>query len=200
MFLESFWELSASANLFNAAEEVAESTSGLLSPEQFAGYAVTALWTVINLLVTYFILKRFVFKPIMKLLDKRREAVIAELEDAASKTASAKALLSEADRRIEDSKGEASAILSESRVQAERQSQSIIKAAQTEAGNIIGRSNEDAKRMHNAMLDQMRDEVADLAVSIATKVVGSLIEESQQKELSEKIMDEALKVEVKKID
>lgn len=174
--------------------------SGLLTPDQFAGYAVTAVWTIINLLVAYVILKHFVFKPIIKLLNKRREAVLNELEDAANKTASAQALLADATKRIEDSKNEASTIMSDARVQAEKQARTIVNASHTEATTIVERASEDAKRMHNAMLDQMRDEVADLAIAIASKVVGSIIDDTHQKEMSDRIMDETLKAEVKKID
>jgi len=174
--------------------------SGLLTPDQFAGYAVTAVWTIINLLIAYAVLRHFVFKPIIKLLNKRREAVLNELEDAATKTASAKALLAEATKRIEDSKNEASTIMSDARVQAEKQARTIVNASHTEATTIVERASEDAKRMHNAMLDQMRDEVADLAIAIATKVVGSIIDDTHQKELSERIMDETIKAEVKKIE
>ena len=179
---------------------VVEQVSGLLTPDNFAGYAVTAVWTIINLIIAYIVLKHFVFKPIIKLLDKRREAVLSELEDAANKTATAQALIAEATKRIENSKNDASVIMSDARVQAEKQSQTIVNAARAEAITVADRASEDAKRMHNAMLDQMRDEVADLAIAIATKVVGSIIDDTHQKEMSDRIMDETLKAEVKKIE
>lgn len=180
-----------------AAGQVPE---GLFSPDQMAGYAVTAVWTIINLLIAYFILRHFVFNPIIKLLNNRREAVMKEFEDAAKKTTEAQTLLAEANKRIDESKNEASTIVSDARVQAEKQGRTIVNAAQTEATTIVDRATDDASRMHNAMLDQMRDEVADLAIAIATKVVGSIIDDSHQKEISERIMDETLKAEVKKID
>ena len=190
-------------NLFTvAASEITSVTteSGILTPDQFAGYAVTAIFTIINLLITYIILKLFVFKPIMKMLNKRKEMVESELAEADKKTQEAKILLSQATDRIETSKNEASAIISEARVQADRQGLTIVNSAHKEASAIVDRATEDSKRMHNAMLDQMRDEVADLAVSIASKVVGSIIDDAHQKELSQRIMDESLKAEVKKID
>ena len=183
-----------------AASNAVQQVTGLLTPDQFAGYAVTAVWTIINLIIAYIVLKHFVFKPIIRLLNKRREAVLSELEDAANKTATAQALIAEATKRIENSKNEASVIMSDARVQAEKQSQTIVNAARAEAITVVDRASEDAKRMHNAMLDQMRDEVADLAIAIATKVVGSIIDDTHQKEMSDRIMDETLKVEVKKIE
>ena len=182
------------------AATAVQQVTGFLTPDQFAGYAVTAVWTIINLIIAYVVLKHFVFKPIINLLNKRRESVMNELEDAANKTASAKALLEEAAKRIEESKNDASAIMTDARVQAEKQKQTIINAARAEANTMVDRASEDAKRMHNAMLDQMRDEVADLAIAIASKVVGSIIDDTHQKEMSDRIMDETLKAEVKKIE
>lgn len=179
-------------------QEVVE--TGLLTPNQLAGYAVTAVWTIINLLVAYLILRHFVFRPIIRLLNKRKEEVESELNDAAEKQKEAKKFLSDAEDRIEEAKGEAASVISEARVQADRQGLTIVNSAHKEATTIVDRASEDAKRMHNAMLDQMRDEVADLAVSIASKVVGSIIDEVHEKELSRRIMEETLKAEVKKID
>jgi F-type H+-transporting ATPase subunit b len=175
-------------------------STGLFAPEQVAGFAVTGIMVIINLLVAYLILRRFVFNPIIKLLNKRRETVMKEFEDAAKKTADAQTILAEANRRIEDSKNEASTIVSEARIQAEKQAVTIVNVAHAEATTIVNRATDDAKRMHNAMLDQMRDEVADLAIAIATKVVGSIIDDTHQKDISERIMSETLKAEVKQID
>ncbi len=174
--------------------------TGLLTPDQLAGYAVTAVWTIINLLVAYLILRHFVFRPIIRLLEKRREEVENELSDANEKQKQAHQLLSDAQDRVEDAKSEAASVISEARVQADRQGLTIVNAAHKEANTIVERASEDAKRMHNAMLDQMRDEVADLAVSIASKVVGSIIDEAHEQELSRRIMEETLKAEVKKFD
>lgn len=185
-----------------ASEQLAsepEATS-LFAPEQVAGFVVTGIMVIINLFVTYLILRRFVFKPIIKLLNKRRETVMKEFEDAAKKTADAQTILAEANRRIEDSKNEASTIVSDARVQAEKQAVTIVNVAHAEATTIVNRATDDAKRMHNAMLDQMRDEVADLAIAIATKVVGSIIDDTHQKDISERILSETLKAEVKQID
>lgn len=189
------------SRLLHQATEAASTTeTGILTPDQFAGYAVTVVFTIINLFITYIILKYLVFKPILRLLNKRRELVEAELADADNKAKEAKVLLGEATDRIETSKNEAASIISEARVQADRQGLTIVDSAHKEANTIVARASEDAKRMHNAMLDQMRDEVADLAVSIASKVVGSIIDEAHHKELGQRIMDESLKAEVKKID
>jgi len=185
-----------------AADVTGETTTktGLITPDQAAGYAVTALFTIINIFVSYLILKRFVFKPIIKLLEGRRVAVEEELKQSEEKKKEANTLLTEAKRRIEESRSEASEILTEARLQAEKQGRMILAGSKEEAENVVSRAKEDSSRIHNAMLEQMKDEVADLAVAIASKVVGSIINESHQKEMNDRIMEETLKAEVKSLD
>lgn len=182
------------------SEGTADTNTSLLSPDQAAGYLVTALFTIINIVVAYLVLKRFVFKPIIRLMEKRRTEVEEELKVSEDRTRQANTLLAESKKKLEDVRAEAAEILTEARLQAEKQAEMILSASKEDADNLITRSKEEASRMHNAMLENMKDEVADLAVSIASKVVGSIIDEPHQKEMREKILKESLKTEVKDLD
>lgn len=185
--------------LFLSAEAAAEEP-GLIAPEQLAGYTVTVLFTVINILAAYLVLKRFVFKPIILLLATRRQSVEDEINQAEEAKKQAQSLFAESKRASEQTRSEATDILAEARNQSEKQALLIIEKAKEDAEQIRERAKEDAERMHAAMLEQMKDEVADLAVKIASKVVGNVIDESQQKALSERILMESLNTEVKDID
>ena len=59
-----------------------ESESSLFSPDQFAGYAVTAVLTIINVIIAYIIIRLAIYKRIVKMIHKRQEALDAELEAA----------------------------------------------------------------------------------------------------------------------
>lgn len=180
--------------------EAAVEEPGLIAPEQMAGYTVTVLFTVINIIAAYLILKRFVFKPIMLLLATRRQCIEDEINQAEEAKKQAQALFADSKRASEQTRSEATDILSEARIQSEKQALIIIEKAKEDAEQIRLRAKEDADRLHAAMLEQMKDEVADLAVKIASKVVGNVIDESQQKALSERILMESLNTEVKDID
>ena len=180
--------------------EAAVEEPGLLAPEQMAGYTVTVLFTVINIIAAYLILKRFVFKPIMLLLATRRQCIEDEINQAEEAKKQAQSLFADSKRASEQTRSEATDILSEARIQSEKQALIIIEKAKEDAEQIRLRAKEDSDRLHAAMLEQMKDEVADLAVKIASKVVGNVIDESQQKALSERILMESLNTEVKDID
>lgn len=162
----------------------------LISPESLAGYLVTAFFTIINLLVAYVIIRRFLFKPAMAFMKKRREAVAAELAEAKAKKKEADELLSEAESRIDRSVHEATSIVEDAKTQAEMQSGAILEAARREAIEIVARGHDDVERMKKAAVEDMRDEVADLSIAIAYKIVSQSIDEKRQRELVEQFIGE----------
>ncbi len=184
------------SRLVRLAEE-AEEESSLLSPDQMAHYAVTALWTIINVLVAYIILKLVLFKPMIKLIKKRKEAIAKEITDAEEKEKQASEKLDEATKKLDASHEEAMQIIADARTQAEKQSETIIETAKKEAQEIRDRAEDDAKRTRKAMLEEMKDEVADLAVSIAGHVLSSSENGQSEEALREKVMQELQSTEVK---
>lgn len=157
----------------------------MFTPEALAGYVSLALLTLVNLLVSYFVLKRFLFQPILKLLRKRRETVAQQMDQARDSLSKAETRMAEAGQRLDDSSHEASEIIATARRQAEQQSEQILTEARTEAKNIIDRAENEVARKRLAMLNDVRDEVADLSVAIASKVIGHAMDEQQQRALVE---------------
>ena len=81
-----------------------ESESSLFSPDQFAGYAVTAVLTIINVIIAYFIIKFAIYKRIVKMIHKRQEALDAELEAAKKSKEEADKVVAESKKTIDDAK------------------------------------------------------------------------------------------------
>ncbi len=159
----------------------------------YTDYIVTGIFTIINLLVTYFVLKRFLFKPVMAYMKKRQTNIENDLRDAQAKIDEAEMRTMEATERIEGSIKEASGIVGDAKVQAETQRDAILASARQEAADLIKRSEGDINRMRNAMLEDMKTEVAELSVAIATKVIGQSVDKDRQKELVERLVSDELK-------
>ena len=172
----------------------AEETSSLLSADQIAHYLATGIVTIINLLVAYLILKFALFKRLMKIMRSRKEAIAKSVSDAEEKERLAEEKLDEATKRLDASHEEAMQIIAEARTQAEKQSETIIETSRKEAQEVRERAEEDAKRSKKAMLGEMKDEVADLAVSIAGRVLsennGTVSEEALRARVNEAVSAE----------
>ena len=162
----------------------------MFTPEAIASYLSAALLTVINLMIAYFILKRFLFKPILNVLRKRREMVASELSGAEEKRSQAENKINEAERRLEASTREAADILSEAKSQAEKQQEIILDEARRNAAGMLTRAEKDIDRMRTSMLNDIRDEVADLSINIASRVIGQAMDEQRQREWVDKFLDE----------
>lgn len=164
----------------------------MFEPEAVAGYAVTAIFAIINLLVTYYVLKRFLFKPILNILRKRKLEVESELAQAEAKLTDADDRLAKAGERLESSSHEAASIVSNARSQAGAQGDAILTEAKQEASTILTRADAEVARMRVTMLNEVRDEVADLSVAIASKVIGQVMDEKRQRELVDRLLDEQM--------
>lgn len=164
----------------------------MFSPEAVAGYAVTALFAIIDLLVTYFIVKRFLFKPILKVLRKRKVEVETELAHAEEYLTDAERKLADAAERLANSGHEASVILTDARTQAESTGETILAEARHNAAGMLTRADSEISRMRVTMLNEVRDEVADLSVAIASKVIGQVMDESRQHELVNRLVDQEI--------
>jgi F-type H+-transporting ATPase subunit b len=164
----------------------------MFTPEAMAGYVVAAIFTVINLIITYFVLKRFLFKPILSVLRKRRTTVENELSQAAEKLSAADSRLATADERLNNSNREAATILANAKAQAEIQSEAIVSEAKRESASLMTRADAEISRMRVSMLNDVRDEVADLSITIASKVIGQMIDEQRQHELVDQFLDKQI--------
>lgn len=186
-------------SMFMLAEEAAGETS-LFSADQMGGYAVTILCTIVNVMVAFIVIKLFVFKPILKVI-KNREEQIASQVDAAERSKEEAASNAEVSKQaIDDARAEASQILSDARTDAEEQAQIIKNKANKEAEEIIDRAHNEVIRMKKVSIEQMKDEISDLAVEVAGRVIGDVVEHDKLKDLADKHTEEIIREEVDGLD
>lgn len=178
--------------LFEAGE------SNLFSPDQFAGYAVTAVITIFNVLLVFVVFRLFAYKKILKLIHSRQEALDAELDAAKKAREEAQAIVDSSKETIDDAKRKGSAIMEEAKANAEKQSKAVIEQANEEAQQIIVRAEEDAARMKRNAFESMKDDIADLSVQIAGHIIGDAVSKDELSKSAAKHTEEILSQEVAK--
>lgn len=187
-------------NLDHSYFMLAAQESSLVSPDQWAGYAVTFIIVLINVAVAFFVIKKFIFKPVLKMIHKREEAMNLELSQAEDAAREAKENLTESKQAIDDARQRAAAIIDEAKEGAEKQSEIIIKKSHEDAAEILAQAEQDAKRMKRVALEEMKDDLSDLAVIIAQRVLGDAVPASNLKQYADKHAAEVVEEEVKKFD
>lgn len=148
------------------------------------------LWTVINLLVFYLLLRRFLFKPVLNMLD-RREQIIKDDFDKAKKAADeAEALKSKYESELNSAHAEAAKIASTAKQRAEKDSAEIIADAREEAAHIIADAQQTIERDRAAAVESARAEIAGLAVMAASRVLEKNIDDESNRRFAEQVLAE----------
>ena len=130
----------------------------------------TILWTVVNLLVLYLLMRKFLFGPVNAILDGRAKAIEDGLTQARQQQEEAQQLHSQYEAEIAQSKDEASQIIAQAKAQSEALYQRTLADAQAEAKKLLEENQERNLRDRENMLRSVRQEVAQLAVVAAEKV------------------------------
>ena len=146
------------------------------------------IWTIVCFLITLFVLKRYAFGPIQKLIDDRRERIRRSLDEADDARAEARKLLEEHRQLIGQARGEAEDIRSTARHEGEAQLRRVKEEAEIDRQRRL----EDTKRQIEAetrrALEAIRAEVADLTLIAAEKVTRGALDDKDQRRL----IDEAI--------
>ena len=176
----------------------AEAETSLFSPDQFAGYAVTAVITIFNILLVFLVFRIFFYKKVMKLINDRQAALDAELDAAKKSKEEAQAIVDSSKETIDEAKRKASEIMEEAKANADKQSKAVINQTNEEASQIIERAEDDAARMKRNAFETMKDDIADLSVQIAGHIIGDAVSKDELKNSAAKHTEEILGQEVAK--
>ena len=146
------------------------------------------VWTLITFGLSVFILWKFAFGPLQRVIDERR-ARIQESMDAAEQTrAEAQSLLEEYKETLAQARGEAEAILERSRSAGEAAKAEIIAQSRAQAERMLGRAHEQIERETRAALQELKAQVAELTLLATAEVAARSLSEADQRRL----IDEAL--------
>ena len=149
-----------------------------------------AVLTGINIFILFFALSYLLFNPVRDVLEKRRQKIAGELAQAAEDKQSAAALKSEYEAKLRDVNREAEDILEAARKKGKKREAEIVDEAKAEAARIIERANREIELERKKAVDDMNQEVIDIAALMAQKVVGSSMNISVQDTLIEETLKE----------
>lgn len=154
--------------------------------ENFIGFNPwTALFTLLNLVVTFLILKKFLFKPVKKMIDDRQKEIddiYAEAEDAKAKAA---ALKQDYDLRIQQAREESAQIIREATQEAGRRGDELIRQAQQEAEHFRKKAEADVAQEKKKALNEVKNDISRIALDIAEKVVEREVDSADQERMFE---------------
>ncbi|MBQ7596594.1 MAG: F0F1 ATP synthase subunit B [Clostridia bacterium] len=146
--------------------------------------------TIINLMILFFIFKKYLFKPVQAIFDKRKQEIDNIYSEAQSAHDAAEKDRTEYEEKISTADAQADQIIKEASEKAGRLSENIIKDANAKAGALMKKADEDIARERKKAVNDIKNEISSISVDIAQKVIEREINEDDQKDLIDSFIDE----------
>ena len=144
-------------------------------------------WTFIaqicNLFLQMYLIKRFLFKPVNEMLQKRRAMADAEIQDATKAKEEALAMKTEYEQNMQQAKAKTSDIVTEAQRTASLQSEEILKSAAQEARAMKEKAESDIAQEKRKAVNEVKNEIGGMAMEIAGKVIEREIKEEDHAKL-----------------
>lgn len=141
------------------------------------------LWTFINIIVLFLLLKKFLFKPIAGIMEKREQLIKTSLDNARDKENEALSLRGNYENEIKESKNKAEEIINEARKKAKIEYDRIIDEAKLETSRVYKTAEKNMELQRQKEMEEMQNSIVDLAVAIAKKASQESIDEEKSKKI-----------------
>jgi F-type H+-transporting ATPase subunit b len=148
------------------------------------------VWTVIAFGVTFFVLRRFAFGPIQRLIDQRRDRIREALDEADKARAEARELRELTTKEREQAKIDRENVLEESRRQAQALFQQAREKADDDLRERLAKNREELEAENRRVQEQIRRDVVELTLLAAEKVTGKSLDADDQRRLIDETIDE----------
>ena len=150
----------------------------------------TALFTLLNFIALFLVLKKFLWGPVMKMIADRQQEIDGMYADADAAKTQAQQLCTEYEDKLAQAKQTGDRIVKEATARGQQRQEEILRQANADADAILRKAEADIAREKKKAIDDARSEIAGLAVDIAEKVVGHSLESAQQGALVDQFIAE----------
>lgn len=146
------------------------------------------IWTFVDLIVLYVLMKKFLFARVQKVLDQRQEMIQGQMDHAKEQEALANQNLQQARETVENATKEAREKAQRILEAASRKEKEQLQASEEEAKRILISSRKQAEQERKKLLADTQDEMVTIAMLAARKAVGNNINEEKEKALFDDLL------------
>ena len=149
----------------------------------------TALFTLCNFIALFLVLKKFLFKPVMKLIADRQQEIDDMYAEADKAQKSAEALEAEYAQRLSLAAETSQRMVKEAVQRGQEREAEIVSQANAQADAIRQKAAADIAQEKKKALNDAKDEISGMAMAIAEKVVGRELNVQDQERLVDSFID-----------
>lgn len=147
------------------------------------------IWPIVNIVVFYLLLRKFLFGPVQEIMQKRKDMIAQDLNDAAAARTEAEGIKEEYKESLAQAREEAAQIISDARARAKTEYQAKMDKANEDVMLMKENAQKDIEVEKTQALAGLQAEIAGIALMAASKVV----EKETDNAGNEKLLDDFLK-------
>ncbi len=150
----------------------------------------TAFFVLLNTLAVFFVAKKFLFKPVMKMIQDRQNEIDGMYDDAGKAKADAQAMEAEYKQKLSEAQATSERLVKEAVARGQSREEEIIRQANAQASAIMEKTSADIALEKKKAINDAKDEISEMAMAIAGKVVGRALDTSDQSALVDSFINE----------
>ena len=150
----------------------------------------TALFVLLNTLTIYFVAKKFLFGPVMKIIQDRQKEIDDMYEAAGTAKDNAAALETEYKEKLSVAAETSERMVKQAVARGQSREEEIIRQANLEANAIREKAAADIAQEKKKAINDAKDEISEMAMAIAGKVVGRALDAADQATLVDHFINE----------
>lgn len=154
-------------------------------------FNVSLVYNIINLIVLCLLLKHFLIKPVLGIMDKRQAMINEKLENVKSTKEEADALKSQYEAALKDARAESGRIVEEARGRAKKEYDRIVAEADKKAAEDLLKARESLEEERVKTMEELRGRIAEVALCAARQVSGSAAGAPEDLALYDRFIEEA---------
>lgn len=147
------------------------------------------LISLLNLLLIFIIFKRFLYKPVRKVLDKRKAAIDSEYAEADKAKEAADADRQAYESKLKNAQDEADDMIKSAAATADRRSAKIIEDAKVKADGIVRQAHSEIELEKKKAADDIKREIADVSTLLTEKMLEREINEKDHREFIDSFIE-----------
>ena len=150
----------------------------------------TALFVLLNTLTIYFVAKKFLFGPVMKMIQDRQKEIDDMYLQAGQSREQAALLCAEYEDKLSAAAQTSDRLVKEAVARGQSREEEILRQANREADAIREKAAQDIAREKKKAVNDAKNEISSLAMAIAGKVVGATLDSAHQERLVDSFLNE----------
>lgn len=143
----------------------------------------TALFILLNTLAIYFVAKKYLTEPVMKIIAQRQKEIDDTYGEAEAARTEAMAMREECENRLSGAREEATEIVKTASARATARSEELVSAARAEVAAMKTKADAEIENERRKAAGELKSDISEMVLDIAGLVVGKEIDSSTHQDL-----------------